>query len=209
MILIENINNINLNIALIIQKLHQGEIFIFPTDTIYGLCCLANNIRSVQKIYQIKERDLQKSLTVFAQSIEKIADYVKLNALSKKLIEEFFPGALTLILPKTDDQFDHISNNQFLGIRYPKDDFLQNILKQLHSPLIATSVNISSESEISTVSELIYFAQQNQINLIFDPNYQKKKSSTILKIAKHETRFLRFYPQEPLYQQIKKIINSY
>lgn len=192
----------------IIEKLRNNEIYILPTDTIYGLCGIATKEHVVKKIYTIKQRDYRKSLTIFPESIVRIEQYVVLNDFSRELIRNFFPGNLTLVLRKKNNNklSKNISQNEFLGIRCPNHPLLQNILTELDDPLIATSVNCSGESDINDADALKNFAQQHAINCILGERQKVSQPSTILKIDGNEYEFLRHYPGSDLYKKIMQII---
>ena len=117
------------------------KIFIYPTDTIYGIGCDAENCFLVDKIRKIKKRD-SKPFSVIAPNIEWILKNCETN---EEEIKKFLPGPYTLILKKKDKNFlKNVSDNEFLGIRiplHPMTDFLQKTGK----PIVTTSVNFSGE----------------------------------------------------------------
>ena len=94
----------------------MGSIFIYPTDTIYGIGCDAENKKLVNKIRAIKHRDT-KPLSIIAPSI----DYILKNCeVDKKIVSKFLPGPYTLILKKKDKNFlKHVSETESIGIRIP------------------------------------------------------------------------------------------
>ncbi|MBC7195565.1 MAG: glycerol-3-phosphate 1-O-acyltransferase PlsY, partial [Caldisericia bacterium] len=123
--------------------LENGGVGVIPTDTVYGLCAGALNKDAIKRIYKIKKRDLDKPLVLFVKNKEEIENYAIINEKSKKLIEKFIPGKITLVLKKKDPSFS-ISLKKFetIGIRIPKDDFILTLLNSLQFPLATTSANI-------------------------------------------------------------------
>lgn len=195
----------------ITNNLKNNKLHILPTDTIYGLCGIATNYYVIEEIYNIKKRDEKKALTIFPESIEKIEQYVFLNTLSRELIQNFFPGTLTLVLRKKNNKkiSPNISRNEFLGIRSPNHPLIQNILQKLNAPMAATSVNCSGEPDINDSEELKKFAYKHSINLILEENQKISQPSTILKIDGNKYEFLRYYPESDLYKQIMNILHKY
>ncbi|MFA5259068.1 MAG: L-threonylcarbamoyladenylate synthase [Candidatus Pacearchaeota archaeon] len=134
----------------IIKQITKGKIFIYPTDTIYGLGCDATNIRSVNKIKEIKQRDLNRPLSVIAPS----AQWIKENFVVDVDLEKYLPGPYTMILKKKNPNFlFHVSSTDLLGVRIPNHEFT-NIIQKAGLPFITTSVNLSGEPFIKEISEV-------------------------------------------------------
>tara|TARA_Y100000310_G_C20305285_1_gene633659 strand:+ start:61 stop:585 length:525 start_codon:yes stop_codon:yes gene_type:complete len=136
----------------IIKKIKQGKIFIYPTDTIYGLGCDATNEKAVEKIKKIKARDRDKPISIIAPSI----NWIKQNCIINKnlKLEKYLPGPYTLILKKKNKEFlSHVSNTDSLGIRIPDLDFTKEIQKS-SLPFITTSVNLSGEPPETKIIEI-------------------------------------------------------
>lgn len=135
----------------IIDLIKSGAIFIYPTDTIYGLGCNALLPKSIQKIKQIKSRDKDKPLSIIAPSKEWILEN---TFASKELIDKYLPGPFTLILKKKDPAFlSYVSQSETIGIRIPLQDFT-NIIQKAGVPFITTSVNHSGEKFATSVEEI-------------------------------------------------------
>ena len=93
----------------IIEDIMQGKIFIYPTDTIYGLGCDAENKQAVEKIKSSKQRDKDRPLSIIAPSIE----WIKQNLIIDENLnlKKYFPGPYTLILKKKNPNFlNHVSS---------------------------------------------------------------------------------------------------
>ena len=146
----------------IVSKL-LNDIFIYPTDTIYGIGCDAENKKLVDKIREIKDRD-EKPLSIIAPSKEYI---LKNFVTDRKEIDKYFPGQYTLILKKKQrDYLKHISDNEFVGVRIPAHPFTE-IIQKLNKPIVTTSVNISGEKPANKIDE-INPKILNQVFLIVD-----------------------------------------
>tara|TARA_Y100000034_G_scaffold64197_1_gene77640 strand:- start:2112 stop:2642 length:531 start_codon:yes stop_codon:yes gene_type:complete len=125
------------------------KIFIYPTDTIYGIGCNAENIKNVEKIRKIKRRD-RKPLSIIAPSISYILKNFEVN----EKIEKFLPGPYTLILKKKKKEFlKHISDTEYIGVRIPNHVFTKFIQKT-QKPIITTSVNFSGEKPANSIKEI-------------------------------------------------------
>ena len=129
--------------------LKNGGIIAFVTDTVWGIGCLPDNKKAVDKIYEIKQRDASKPLILMSNKKEYLYPYVKnvcVNA--KSLMEMYFPGALTIILDKSDKTPDYLtSNKDTVGIRVPDNKVFQKLCSMIDGHVLATtSANISGQS---------------------------------------------------------------
>lgn len=129
--------------------LKKGGIIAFVTDTVWGIGCLPDNKNAVDKIYEIKQRDTSKPLILMSDKKEYLYPYVKnvcVNA--KSLMEMYFPGALTIILDKSDKTPDYLtSNKDTVGIRVPDNKVFQKLCSMIDGHVLATtSANISGQS---------------------------------------------------------------
>ena len=138
-----------------IEDIKNGAIFIYPTDTIYGLGCDATNKESVKLIKDLKYRDKDKPMSVIAPSL----DWIKQTCeVTDELIEKYLPGPYTLILKKKNSNFlKHVASGDTLGVRIPDSEFTKLIQKS-GVPFITTSVNFAEQPfaiQISDIDEKI------------------------------------------------------
>ena len=160
----------------IIQEIKQGKIFIYPTDTIYGIGCDATNKQAVDKIKKIKSRDKDKPLSVIAPSIE----WIKKHCITKNTnLDKYFPGPYTLILKKKDKEFlKHVSSTDSLGIRIP-DNFFTRMIQDSKLPFITTSVNLQGEPALTNIKNL-KFEIKNQVDIILNQGPLTGEPSTLI-----------------------------
>lgn len=135
----------------LIEAIKDGNIFIYPTDTIYGIGCNALNEESVKKIKEIKTRDKDKPLSIIAPS----KDWIYKNLIAdKSRVDKYLPGKYTLILRKKNSKFlSHVSNTETLGVRIPQHEFT-SLIAEAGVPFITTSVNLAGEKAITSLEEI-------------------------------------------------------
>jgi L-threonylcarbamoyladenylate synthase len=133
-----------------VEDIKHGAVFIYPTDTIYGLGCDATNLESVKKIRDIKGKDV-KPMSVIAPSVK----WIKENCIVEdELIKKYLPGPFTLLLKKKNPEFmKEISNNDCLGVRIPDCEFT-SLVEKAGVPFITTSVNFTGESYAIKLSDI-------------------------------------------------------
>jgi len=152
------------------------KIFIYPTDTIYGIGCDAEKKELVKKIKKIKKRK-QKSFSIIVPSKE----YILRNfVITKKGIDKYLPGPYTLILKKKNPEFlKHVSGNRFIGVRIPAHP-LTKILQKTGKPIVSTSVNISGEKPAKKIKEINRDILK-EVELVIDGGNLPGKPSVLIK----------------------------
>jgi L-threonylcarbamoyladenylate synthase len=123
--------------------LRQGELVAIPTETVYGLAANALNEEAVIKIFEAKKRPHFDPLIVHIPGIEYLEQYASyIPATAMKLAKAFWPGPLTLILPKKEIIPDLVTSGQeTVGLRVPRHTLTLSLLKKLDFPLAAPSAN--------------------------------------------------------------------
>lgn len=166
------------------------KIIIFPTDTVYGIGCKITDENSIKKIYEIKHRPKDKPLACLCANLEQIDQIAILDKVAKKIIKNFMPGALTLILRARDD-IGKITGFETIGVRIPNNKLALDILQQ-NGPMLTTSVNESGQVSMTDYHEIVKNFG-DKVDFVFKPNGEKssKKPSTVLKIESEKIDILR------------------
>ena len=126
-----------------IELLREGEIVAFPTDTVYGLGSNAFYSPGIIKLFEAKGRDANKAIAVLVGTADQMDLLTHaLNENAKKLIAAFWPGALTIVVPKREDIPELLSAGSSVGIRMPNHPVTLELLNKF-GPLATTSANLS------------------------------------------------------------------
>jgi L-threonylcarbamoyladenylate synthase len=155
------------SLELALSILHEGGLVAFPTDTVYGLGALPFDEAAVESIYQAKGRPLEKAIPVLLaglDDLERIAASVP--PLARKLADHFWPGPLTLVVPRQPFLPAAVSNNPGVAVRIPDHPVARRLL-QAAGPMAVTSANASGEPSALTALEVAR-QLQGQIPLILD-----------------------------------------
>ena len=168
-----------------ISVLKQGGIVAFPTDTVYGLGACANLPQAVERVYKIKARPNNRALPLLlsdTSQIIKIADPVL--PLAWVLIYNFLPGALTLVLPKSNSVPDIITaGGTTIAFRIPDHPIPLALIEGLESPVIGTSANLSGQPSSLTADE-VYSQLGDKIDLIIDGGHcPGSRESTVVDVT--------------------------
>ena len=135
-----------------ISVLSKGGIVVLPTDTIYGLACSPFNENAVSRIFEIKRRSLDMALPLLLSSVESADLYVsEFPNQARMLLDEFSPGALTLILPKKIQVPDIVTGGRdSVAVRIPDHPIPRKIADGIGGAIIGTSANRSGEPGITS-----------------------------------------------------------
>jgi len=123
----------------------SGGLVVFPTDTLYGLACDYRNPEAIQAIYRAKGRSTAKALPVLIANFDQLALLVRTpSPIAEKLMTKYWPGPLTLILPKLESLPEALTPYPGLAVRMPGHPFALALLTQT-GPLAVTSANLSDQ----------------------------------------------------------------
>lgn len=135
--------------------LKQGGVIAFPTDTVYGLGVNAFNHEAVERIYQIKNRPRNLPFPLLiADSSQLSAVAVPVSGISWFLAKRFWPGGLTLVLPRVASLPSFLSTGSTVAIRIPDHPICRNLIRNLENPITGTSANISGRPAALTAREV-------------------------------------------------------
>ncbi len=132
-------------VRLIARELKQGKLVAFPTDTVYGVGAVAFDAEAVSRLYAVKKRATSKPIPILVTGPEQLPLITReVNDLARKLIDRFWPGALTLVLPRNPDLPDIVcAGGDTVAVRMPRHVLTLALLHEVGSPLATTSANIS------------------------------------------------------------------
>lgn len=175
------------------EIIKKGGIIAYPTETFYGLGVKFDDITALKKLYGIKRRSWDKALPLIIgekRLLELIASSITGSA--EKLVEKFWPGPLTLLLPAKPDISEFITaKTGKIAIRIPGESFALDLARSLDFPITATSANISGMPPADNADDLIrYF--RDALDLIIDCGKTPGgKPSTIVDASGEKIRVLR------------------
>lgn len=150
------------------KLIQSGEVVAFPTETIYGLGANALDEEAVKKIFEIKGRPSSNPLIVHIWEKHQISDLWSVeNRFQQKIIDQLFPGPITLLLKKKDGIPKIVTANPFVGIRMPSNQIAQEFLKAVEVPIAAPSANISGKPS-PTSAAMVFDNIEGKVELIID-----------------------------------------
>lgn len=170
-----------------VAALNKGGTILYPTDTIWGIGCDATNIQAVEKVYQTKQRALEKSCIILVPSLRSLMSYIAIPPLDlDDIVAAFDDYPTTFIIHHAIGLADNlVAADGSIAFRIPKDDFCIQLLKKLGKPIVSTSANISGQTAPASFQEidLQIKAAVDYIVLHRQKETQKKAASRIIMIG--------------------------
>jgi L-threonylcarbamoyladenylate synthase len=150
-----------------LEILKRGGLVAFPTDTVYGVGALAFNGKAVESIYFAKDRPIEKAIPVLigdSDDLEKVG--INIPDSVRGLTSHFWPGPLTILVPKRADLPESVSATSTVGVRVPDHEIARQLLRAA-GPMAVTSANISGRQSPVTAQE-VYEQLKARVELIID-----------------------------------------
>jgi len=182
------------SLDLALQVLRSGRLVVFPTDTLYGLGCDPYNAAALASIYAAKNRPALKALPVLIGEPDQLHSLVKhVPPKAARLIARYWPGPLTLVLPKNPLLPQEPTPYPGLAVRLPDQPFARALLRAA-GPLAVTSANISARENPQDAQE-VRAQLEGRVDLILDGGRLRGGTgSTIIDCLGSQPKLLREGP---------------
>lgn len=175
--------------------LKGGGVTMHATETCYGLAADIFKEEALKKVYLLKKMDEKKPVSIMVRSLEEASAYAEFSEGAVRLAERFWPGPLTIILPKKDILpvfFNRVEKS--VGIRCPDSALSRGIMDEFGGPLTTTSANLTGKPECYSIEEYLGQLQGEDFtpDLIIDSGeIAKNMPSTIVKEEGEKFIFVR------------------
>ena len=172
-----------------IKTLEEGNILIYPTDTLYGLGADATNTSAIKKINKLKKR--RSPISIMVASLKEIYKYAITDSNIDKELQKIFPGPFTALMQPKKTNLSYLVQNDSnkIGIRIPDNMFCLDLLNKYKKPIITTSVNIHGEKSLNRVDEIE--KKFSKINIYYQNNNLDSKGSTIIDFTENPPKLIR------------------
>lgn len=182
------------NIMVASRIAERGGLVIYPTETVYGLGCNPLNVKAVKQLLKLKG-NRTKPLPVLAASIKDAEKIAVISQKGKKLAAKFWPGPLTLVVPKRPLLPDIVTSGlDSMGIRVPDNEAALSLIRLSGGLLIGSSANRSGEEPPRTVQEIAEELRE-KVDVVLDGGAAAQgRPSTVVDLISGEPRILREGP---------------
>ncbi len=173
--------------------LRSGEVVALPTETVYGLAAHAHKTEAIEQIFQIKNRPQSNPLILHVAHLSDAKKYAQAwTAKASALAQAFWPGPLTLVLPKSD-KVDPVINAglEQVAIRMPRHNMIRQVISNLGAPIVAPSANLYGQVS-PTLAEHVERHLGDKIPYILDGGpCSEGLESTIVAVSESKCTVLR------------------
>ena len=174
--------------------LNKGGVIIFPTDTVYGLGCLSNNLSALDRYAKIKGLRIEQApLSFLFQDIRSLSNYVApMNSKTFKLVKRLLPGPYALIMNAAQKLPKPFQKRKTIGVRISNHPVLQSLLPLLEVPLITSSLHDPDEIlDYTTDPENLFEQWESKIDLMLSDGYGNNIPSTVLDLSTDPFEIIR------------------
>lgn len=184
------------NIKSAVEALEKGGIIIFPTDTVYALGCSIFDYKAVSRIARLKGIKPEKAkFSILVNSLSHISEYAKpIDNHLFRLMKSVLPGPYTFIL-KASSNVPKIfeSRKKTIGIRYPDNKIVEEIIQLLGHPLVSTSLHSDDDDYLEYVvnPELIYEKYEKHVDIVINGGPGGIEASTVIDCTEDELEIIR------------------
>lgn len=166
-----------------VNILKNDGVIVLPTDTVYGLACSGSSEEGKNKIYGIKERNLNKKLPIIVDTYDRLLDICDVSEAKLRKVRKFFPGEITIIFNKKNSE-------ETVAVRMIDNEIINKIIAELDCFLYLTSANKSNDEAICDVEKLID-EFEGKIDMIILGSKMSKVNSTIIDMTGDEIKLIR------------------
>ncbi len=170
-------------IRLVVDKLRQGGVIAYPTDTIYGIGCDIFQKGAIERLYKIKGKDPNKPLSFLCPDLVDISTYAQVSNQSYKIMKRLVPGPYTFILEASRNVPKiMLTKRKTVGIRIPDNNICVMMAQLLGNPIITTSVK-NTDDELFNDAEEIAERIGKLVDLVIDGGRIEAHHSTIIDLS--------------------------
>lgn len=172
---------------LVENALRDGELIVYPTDTLYAVGCNALNNGAIERICQLKGLNPQKTnLSIICCDISQASEYVKIDNRAFRIIKEALPGPFTFILPASTSLPKVFKGRKVVGLRIPDNPIALDIARRLGNPVLTTSV-VSEGEDMSDIDiadpEALAMKYEDTVSLLIDGGEGGYEPSTVVDLT--------------------------
>ncbi len=166
------------------RHMRDGNLIIYPTDSLYAIGCDALNPKAIRELCRIKDINPDKNLlSIVCCDIAQAAEYARIDNRAFQILKHYLPGPFTFILPASTKLPKVFKGRKTVGVRIPDCDIACALASSLGSPLLTSSVNPDDDSIDAAEAPSIALEYENDIDLIIDGGTRLTVPSTIVDLT--------------------------
>jgi len=174
------------------EVLIKGGIFIYPTETLYGIGAFATDTNAINEIFNVKERARGKPFILLVKNFEMLEKYFIVPEIVRKNSNKFIEEPITIIFNQNTELPEELSaGSKKIGVRISTNQFVKGLFSYIDIPIVSTSANVSGEENTYSSKQIIELFD-NKVDLIIDSgNLPHSNGSSIIDITSTPPKLLR------------------
>ncbi len=176
-----------------VERVRQGEVIVYPTDSAYALGCHIGDKKALDKIRRIRQVDAQHNFTLVCRDLSEISTYAKVSNQAYRLINAHTPGAYTFILDATRELPKRLMHpkRKTIGIRVPDNRIAMALLSELNEPLMSSTLILPGEEMPMIDAEDIRECLEHEVDLVIDGGHCGIEPTTVLTLQNDVVEVVR------------------
>lgn len=161
----------------------NGELVVYPTETVYGLGADALDPEAVDRVFDAKGRDRSKPVSLAVPSVSAASKYVRASDRERRFMDAFLPGPVTVLCRRRDVVPDELTaGRDRVGVRVPDHELALALCEEADTPITATSANVSGRGSVRRATELDP-AVQEAAAVVLDGGRTAGTESTVVDVS--------------------------
>ncbi|MFA9416138.1 L-threonylcarbamoyladenylate synthase [Natrinema sp. HArc-T2] len=137
------------------EAIDDGELVVYPTETVYGLGAAALEPDAVERVFEVKGRDRSKPLSFAVPSVPSALQYVRATERERRFMATFLPGPVTVLCRRREAVPDELTaDRDRVGVRVPDHPLALRLCERAGTPITATSANVSGQPSVRELADL-------------------------------------------------------
>lgn len=166
------------------EIVRKGGVIAYPTESVFGIGCAPLQISALQRVLELKKRNPNKGLIIVASDFNQISCFIddsRLNGCCRRLMEKYWPGPYTIVLPAKKGLPELLTGGRdSIAMRVSADDNVKNLCRVLNGAVVSTSCNISGEESLTEYQQVIAAFGEHIDFVINRKTGGRKSPSTII-----------------------------
>ncbi|MBI2442505.1 MAG: threonylcarbamoyl-AMP synthase [Candidatus Levybacteria bacterium] len=177
-----------------IEILKKGGIIVYPTDTAFGIGCAIDNEKAIERLFRIRKRPEFQATPVLVDTVKMAQDYLQPipKEVIDKLIEPYWPGALTIVLPAKIEKAPSLvrGGSSTLGVRIPNHPITRAIIREFGKPILGPSANFHGDKTPYSFSDLNPELIE-QVDFVIEGECTLRRASSVIDCSVSPWKILR------------------
>lgn len=176
-----------------VERIRNGEVIIYPTDTAYAIGCQIGNKAAMERIAQIRQHDDKHQYTILCSDLSHLANFAKVNNATYRLLKSHTPSTITFILSATSEVPRRLMHpkKKTIGLRVPENTICQMLLKELGEPLLTSTLILPNHEHPLDDPYEIEVQLERRVDVFIDSGFGTLHVTSIVDLSGDQPSVIR------------------